>query len=258
MEFLRPSRRRTLLSEAVYILLNVGLALAVLITIIVINSPYPALALILLSKWRVLAVRPQHWFAHIISNTVDIIVGVSFAIFVYLASGSLFIQLLLTALYVAWLLVLKPGSKRSYVVAQASVGLFMGVMALAQVSHDWWSSAVVVVMWIIGYTTARHALGAYDEPHTHILSLVWGFVLAELGWLTYHWTFGYALSFTGNLQIPQVAIIAILLSFLAERTYASYHKHDKQVQFGDILLPLLLTVSVIGVLLTTFNSIRMI
>ncbi len=258
MEFLRPSRSRTLLSEAIYILLNVGLAIAALITVVVIGSPYPAFGLILLSKWRVLAVRPQHWFAHIISNMVDIIVGLSYVVFIYLAIGSFFVQLILTILYIAWLLVLKPRSKRSYVIAQASVGLFVGVMALAQVSYDWWSSAVVAVMWVIGYTTARHALGSYDEPHTHILSLVWGFVLAELGWVSYHWTFGYDFTFMGNLQIPQIAIITVLLSFLAERTYASYHTHDKKIQFSDVLLPLLLTISLIGVLLTTFNSIRMI
>lgn len=258
MEFLRPSRRRTLVSEIVYILLNVGLAVAILVTVLVINSPYPALALVLLSKWRVFAVRPQHWFAHVISNMIDAIVGVGFAFFIYHASGSLFVQLLLTLLYIAWLLLLKPRSKRKYVVAQASVGLFIGVMAVAQLSYDWWSSLTVLLMWLIGYAAARHALGAYEEPHTHILSLMWGFVLAELGWITYHWTFGYDFSFMGNLQIPQVAIVALLLSFLAERTYASYHAHDKKVHLSDILLPLLLTVSVIGVLLTTFNSIRMI
>jgi hypothetical protein len=40
-----------------------------------------ALALILLSKWRMLAVRPRHWPANIRANSVDLIVGLSILTF---------------------------------------------------------------------------------------------------------------------------------------------------------------------------------
>lgn len=257
MEFLRPSRRRTILSEAVYILLNILMSVAVLVVIVVSANPAPAFALVLLSKWRVLSVRPQYWAANIIANMVDIIFSLSMVLFLYAAGGSLIVQIALTVLYVAWLLFLKPRSKRLWVVLQAGIALFTGVGALMQVSYDWWASAVVLVMWVIGYSSARHALTAYKEPHFAILSLIWGLIVAEIGWLAYHWTFAYDLQFAGNLKISQTALIVILLSFLAERVYASYHR-DKKIRFNDVVLPLLLAVSSIVVLLTVFGSIRIV
>lgn len=252
MEFLRHSRRRNMLSEIIYVLLNVAVAGAILGIVLAVESPLPAFALVVLSKWRVLAVRPQYWIAHIIANAVDIIVSVSFVILLYAASGALFVQLGLTLLYVAWLLLLKPRSKRQLVVIQAGVSVFVGVSALAQVSYSWWSSAVVLAMWVIGYATARHVLSAYKEPHFQLLSLVWGVVVAEIGWMTYHWTFAYALNVTGKLMLAQVAIIVLLLSFLAERVYASYH-HHQSVRMPDVILPALLSLSSIGLLLTVFG-----
>jgi hypothetical protein len=255
MEFLRHSRRRTVLSETVYILLNILMAVAILVVVIVIESPLPAFALVLLSKWRVLAVRPQHWPAHIVANSVDIIVSLGYVVLLSAAGGALMTQIFLTALYIGWLLLLKPQSKRPLVIAQAGVGLFVGVSALMQISYDWWDTAVVLAMWVIGYSAARHVLTAYQEPHFSLLSLIWGFVVAEIGWLAYHWSFAYDLRVTGDLRLSQAALIVILLSFLAERVYASYHQH-KQIVLSDVLLPMLLVVSSIGLLLTVFGQIQ--
>lgn len=249
MEFLRPSRRRSIVSETIYILLNIAVAVAVLVSVLAVDSPLPAFALILLSKWRVLAVRPQYWWTNIVSNMVDIILGISYVILLYAASGALAAQIVLTILYVVWLLVLKPRSSRQMVVLQAAIGLFFGVSALEQISYNWWSSAVVVVMWAIGYFSARHVLTAYKEPHYSLLSLIWGLVIAELGWLTYHWSFAYNLHVTGNLKLSQAALFAVALSFLAERIYASYHKNNQSIRMSDIVLPLLLTVCTVGLLL---------
>lgn len=249
MEFLRPSRRRSVISEIIYILLNIAVAVLIFVTVLAVESPLPAFALVLLSKWRVLAVRPQYWWTNIVSNMVDVIVGLSFVVLLYAASGAQVTQIALTVLYIAWLLVLKPRSARALVVLQAGIGLFVGVSALEQISYSWWSSTVVVVMWAIGYFTARHALTAYKEPHYSLLSLIWGLVMAELGWITFHWSFAYNLHVTGGLMLSQAALFAFLLSFLAERVYASYHKNHQLIKLGDIVLPLLLTLSTIGLLL---------
>lgn len=254
MEFLRPSRRRTVLSETVYILLNVAMAVAVLGVVLAVENPLPAFLLILLSKWRILAVRPQYWLANVVANAIDMILGLSFVIFLYAASGAFVAQVILTLLYIAWLLLLKPQSKRHWVVLQAGIGVFFGVGALMQVSYDWWASAVVLGMWVIGYTAARHILTAYKEPHFALLSLIWGLVTAEIGWMAYHWNFAYNLPAAGDLQLSQAALIVALISFLGERTYASYHR-NKVVKLSEIILPILLCVSSIGLLLTIFNTI---
>lgn len=231
------------------------MAVAILVVVMIIESPLPAFALVLLSKWRVLAVRPQHWLAHIVANSVDIIVSLGYVVFLSAAAGALPVQIGLTLLYIAWLLVIKPSSKRSLVTTQAGVATFVGVSALMQVSYAWWDVAVVLAMFIVGCAAARHVLTAYQESHFRILSLAWGLIMAEIGWLVYHWSFAYDLRVAGNLKLSQAAIIATLLAFLAERTYASYHRHGS-VQVGDIILPILLVVSSIGLLLTIFGQIQ--
>jgi hypothetical protein len=258
MEFLRVAKRRSFLSEVIYILLNLALAGAVLGAVVATGTPWLAIALVLLSKWRVLAVRPRFWLAHIETNTVDLLTSVGLVLLMYLAgqSGSraaLAVQIVLAVLYALWLLVLKPRGKRVYVVLQAAVAIVVATMALASLSYSWSSSIVVIVMWVIGYASARHVLSAYSEPNVRLLSLIWGFVFAEIGWLCFHWMIAYTLPFAAGLKLPQVTIIAIALSFLAERVYGSYAKHDK-VQASDILLPLLLSLGIIAVLVLFFNN----
>lgn len=255
MEFLRAHKRRSLLSEIIYILLNIGLAIAILMFVWATGTPWLALLLVLLSKWRVLAVRPRYWFTHIESNMVDIIVGISTVILLYLVNQSaiqhgVIFQLIIAALYACWLLLLKPRAKRSAIALQASVAVTVGTIALASVSYEWPSFLVVLLIWVIGYSSARHVLAAYSETDVRILSLVWAFILAEIGWLTYHWTIAYPFIFAPTLKIPQMTIIVLCLSFLAERTYASYHKHGA-VKQSDIILPLLFTIGLLLALLVT-------
>jgi hypothetical protein len=255
MEFLRVVKRRSVLSETIYILLNIALAVGVLIAIWATGTPWLALALVLLSKWRVLAVRPRYWFAHIEANMVDFIVSISAVTLVFLAGQSaggrgVFAQVVLTLAYAAWLLLLKPRARRGFVVAQAGVAILLGTMSLASVSYEWPSSLVVACMWIIGYSSARHILVAYGDNDIRLLSLIWGFVVAELGWVAYHWTIAYPLFFLPGIKLPQEALLILGLSFLAERAYSSYHKHDV-IKQSDLVLPLVFTLSLFAVLLWT-------
>lgn len=251
MELLKTVRRRSFLSETAYIILNIALAIMLLVLVLVVNVPWPALGLVLLSKWRVFAVRSRYWAANIRANLVDTIVGISMVVFLYAASGDLATQIALTALYIAWLLFLKPRSKRAYVASQAMVGLMFGIGAIVQISPVLPVSLVVLLGWLVGYATARHVLSVQHESHINFLSLLWGFVIAEIMWLSYHWTIGYQIGST--LQLSQVVVIVAALSFLAERIYISNHKNG-QVLSSDVMMPTLLTLSVIGVVLFVFGG----
>jgi len=251
MELLRSVRRRSFLSEVAYIVLNIALAVTLLILVLVVNVPWPAFGLVLLSKWRIFAVRSRYWMANIRANLVDVIVGISMVVLLYAAAGDLPTQIALTALYVAWLLFLKPRSKRGHVVAQAAVGLIIGITAIVQVSPSFPSSVVVLLSWVIGYATARHVLSVQHESHINFLSILWGFVVAEVMWLGYHWTIGYHGS--KSLQLSQIVIIIGALGFMAERIYISYHRNGK-IQSSDIMMPALLSLSIIGVLLFVFGG----
>ncbi len=259
MEFLKIVRRRSFLSEVVYTVLNIALAVGIVLIIRATESPWLAVGLVLLSKWRVLAVRPRYWFVNIQSNLVDFIVSISTVIFLYTTyvgatdpSQKLIIMGILTALYIGWLLFLKPRSKRSYVVAQAGVALFTGVTALYIISYAWPASLVVLAMWLIGYATARHVFSSYDETHILFLSLLWGVVLAEIGWLAYHWTVAYAPLGLENVLFPRVSLTVFCIGFILHRAYDSFYHHQK-VRGNDILLPILFTASIIIVLPLILN-----
>lgn len=260
MEFLRSAKRRSLVSELIYFLLNIGLAIAILIVVWVGNSPLPAFALVLLSKWRVLAVRPRYWFAHIQANLVDLIVSTSYVVLLYAAGGAsmtdagMAVQIGLTILYSVWLLALKPRTKRAYVVAQAAVAMTVGTIALYSLAYNWPSSVVVIAMFVLGYSTARHILSAYSDTDVTLLSFIWGFVLAQIGWLAYHWTIAYSIPLIDSIKLPQVTLIVVAISFLAERIYASYARHGA-VKRADILLPMILSLSILVVVFALFNGV---
>ena len=259
MELLKIVRRRSFLSEVVYTALNVALAITVVLVIRATESPWPALGLVLLSKWRVMAVRPRYWFVNVQANLVDYIVGISTVVFMYgtylsLASPTqkVFILGLLTVLYAVWLLFLKPRSKRIYVAMQAGVALFAGFGALFTFAYVMPASVVVLITWLIGYATARHVLSSYEETHILFLSLIWGVVLAEIGWLAYHWTVAYTPLGIQSIIFPRVALSVFCIGFILHRAYDSYYHHQK-VRGNDIILPILFTASIIVVLPVLLN-----
>lgn len=243
MDLLKAHKRRTRLSESAYVALNIGLAVTLLVIVLVVQSPWLAFAAVLLGKWRALAVRPRFWFANLVANMVDLIVGASVVILLYGASGAPWLQLAITIFYVIWLLFIKPRSKRSYVAIQAACAVFLGITALSMVSFSWDVFVFVLVMWVIGFVSARHVLGSYDEPHTHMYSLVTGAIFAEIGWIGFHYLMAYPIPGFKLIQFSQLALFVTLYCFVAERAYASYHKHGT-VRRADVMMPILLTVSI--------------
>ena len=248
MDLLKVHRRRTKLSEAVYILLNIALAVALFFVVRASQASWLAIVLVLVSKWRALAVRPRFWFANLVANMVDIIVGISVVILLYSADNQLWLQALITALYAVWLIFIKPRSRRHYVAIQAGVSVFLGITALSIVGYAWDAFFFVAVMWMIGYVSARHILGSYEEPHTTLYSLIVGFLFVVIGWVGFHWMMAYPIMGFGDIQLSQLALFTTLFALVAERSYASYHKFGA-IRRSEVLLPILLTIAVV---VTTF------
>lgn len=262
MELLKIVRRRSFLSEVVYTVLNIALAIALVLVVYYTGSVWFGIALVILSKWRIFAVRVRYWYANILSNLVDIIVSVSYVVLLFTftqagldPSREAVVLGLATLLYSAWLLLLKPRSKRSFMVAQAGVAILLGTWALFTVTYNWPVSIVVLGMWVIGYSAARHVLSTYDnETYALLMGLLWGLVFAQIGWVSYHWAIAYALPFSTTVLLPQISILAVLVSFVAYKAYDSFYHHQK-VRTADIILPLLFSISVTVILLFLFNRV---
>src|ERR1700729_3396252 len=81
--------------------LHLGLLvlLPILVFILVrLDFVFPAYVVILLSKWRMFAVRPRFWASNIRANSIDIIVGLSVVLFMAHAASSPLLQLLFVVL----------------------------------------------------------------------------------------------------------------------------------------------------------------
>ncbi len=162
-----------------------------------------AAALVLLSKWRMLAVRPRYWLANIRANAVDIMVGISAVIFMANTSSASW-QLIWAVAYGLWLVVLKPGSSVLKVSLQAMTAQLLAFMALFMQWGDAPLVALVAAAWLISYLVARHFFTSFDEPHTPLYSHAWGYFSASLLWVLGHW-----LLFYGVLAQPTLLLTVI-------------------------------------------------
>jgi hypothetical protein len=149
-----------------------------------------AAALIILSKWRMFAVRIRYWPANIRANAVDIMVGVSVVVFMSSTSIGAW-QIIWAVAYGLWLIFLKPGSSTFQVSLQAVVAQLVTLMALFLVSGNMQLYALVVFSWFICYLCARHFFTSFDEPYTQLYSHVWGYFAAALVWILGHWLLFY-------------------------------------------------------------------
>lgn len=253
MELIRFAKRRSLVSEIFYILFNVALAFILFVLVLTVDNIWLPLGLALLSKWRILAVRPRYWWANLLSNTVDIIVTLGYVVFLYSAQGVIGLQIAFLVLFIGWLLFIKPRSSRVMVGVQALTAIFVGTTSVAFYLYDQNVVFMVIAMWVIGYASARHFLSVCDTDQTSFLSIVWGFLFAELGWIGYHWLFTYAVFGTADFKLVQLALIATLLSFLAGRAIAG--KTGGRVWRSDMVLPMVFSLGLVVVLALVFNNI---
>ena len=257
MELLKTTfRRKSFLSELVYFILNVGLAVAVLVIVRTVESPVPALLLVLLGKWRVFGVRPRYWFANIQANLVDVTVSVSAVMLMYSVSAlplALWLQIAILLLYIAWLVYLKPGNTKKAIVAQAETALLAGTTTIFVISYNWPLEFIVIAMAIVGYITARHVLTQFEEDHFRFLCVVWAFVMAQMGWILSHWVIAYTIPGI-DVRIPQAVLVVGLLSFVVYRVYSSYRLHG-QVRPADVVLPTVFSVGMALVLVVLFSRI---
>jgi hypothetical protein len=149
-----------------------------------------AYSVIVLSKWRMFAVRPRFWAANIRANAIDLMVGLSAVLFMA-ESTSLLLQILWVIAYAVWLLAIKPGTSLAMITLQAFLGQLAALTALYMVWTDGPVAALTVLTGLFCFLAARHFLDTFDEPYARMLAYVWGYFGAALAWLLSHWLLFY-------------------------------------------------------------------
>jgi hypothetical protein len=226
--------------------LLVAMLPALVYVMVRISVPQIALVLILLSKWRMLAVKPRHWPANIRANAIDIIVGVSLLTFM-IHSGSMVWQLIWALVYALWLLFIKPRSGVISVSAQALLGQFLGMMALLLHFGD--SATVILVLagWAICYAAARHFLTSFDEPLTRLFAHIWSYFGAALMWLAGHWLIFYG-------PIAQPTLILSVIGFGVASLYYMSETDKLSVFYRRQILFIMLTIVVVIIVLSDWGD----
>lgn len=221
-------------SQVLHIILVLLLPIA-LYVLVRINFAQLAVAIMLLSKWRMFAVKARHWPANIRANAVDIIVGVSTVLFMNKADSQA-VQFTWVVLYTLWLIVLKPRSTVLWVAVQAMIGQAMGLMALFAVYSSSSSTVLVLSSTLICYFAARHYFSAFDETLGRTTSYVWAYFSASIVWLLSHWLIYY-----GVIAQP-VLILSVVGYSLAGLYYLRHNDRlsiNVQRQFVVILTAIL-------------------
>jgi multisubunit Na+/H+ antiporter MnhF subunit len=233
--------------DVIHVGVNILFALALFYMVRYLNLAALAGVLVILSKWRVLAVQPRFWLPNIKANLVDAIVGLSTVALLYQADTNR-LALFWAGLFAVWLLFIKPKTSDRAVAFQALWAQFIGILtifittALLEVSF-----VGILLVWLVAWSASRHFLGNYEEPHYKTLSLVWALLVAQLAWVGFHWISYY--------QIFDVSIsnIAMLVTVIAGVLGALYHsmRMDKlsravileDILFGFALIAMILATS---------------
>lgn len=240
------------MSEIVYTLLNVVYAVLLLVLLIEFEGqPYLSYLVVFLSKWRVFAVRPRFWLSNIRTNLLDMLVGLSTVTLLWQNMHDLTYQFGITAMFIIWLLFIKPLSKRIWVLMQGGITQFVALMALFTVSHLLNVAVVAFLAGLIGFVVARHIINIYNNEYEDVvISAIWGMVVAEIAWLSYYWTIAYT-----PLKIPQVSIIASLLGYMTLIVYNYlYHHDDLKYIRRDLFAPVLFSIIAILMFVIFFNK----
>ena len=191
-------------SSVVYILFN--LLLPVLLCVLVrADLVTVTVVLLLLSKWRMFAVRPRFWWPNVRTNAVDILVGLSAIAYMYVAETDT-IAFGFAAIWAAWLLVLKPRISVLGVSLQALLGMVVSLLALFLIFKTAPLWVLVLMVATICFFTSHHFFHSFDEQYVRLLAYTWAYFGAALMWILGHWLIFYG-------PIAQPALILVTLGF---------------------------------------------
>ncbi|QQS65062.1 hypothetical protein IPO96_00680 [Candidatus Saccharibacteria bacterium] len=202
-----------------------------------------SVAVILLSKWRIFAVRARYWPAHLRSNSIDISVGLS-VVLLMSSTNSMLSHLLLAALYVIWLVVIKPRSSLVWVSMQALIGQ---TISLYTVFHIWGEHSVlflVAATALICVLAARHFLSSFDENMSRMIAYTWGYVTAAIVWLSTHW-----LIYFGTIAQP-----VLLISVMGYGTATLYYLDHKSALSKHVLRQVVITICALAFVIIMFSG----
>lgn len=246
------------ISGLFYVLLNALLAATVLLVVNLFDSLWLGLVVIAISKWRIFAVKMRFWWANLVSNLTDILVGVSYVLLIYyIGSEQLVYQGVLALLYVVWLLLIKPGTSTTKIMSQSLIAMFLINLNLSLFGYNWPVVIFLAVEVFVAYNIMGHYLknADFEIKYARLMSGIWALIMMELAWIYWHWMIGYV--FVAGIKVSQFAIVSTALTFLTYKVLffmnqeAGQNRRNLQI---DLLASIAFVVSLILVMLLFFSK----
>lgn len=253
-DYVLARKTRNVTSNMVHIFLNLLLGVGAVLITVISGSPILGILLVLMSKWRVFAVRARYLWLNIKSNLVDLIVGLSVVLLTYYA-GAEFVpfDFILMAFYSVWLLFIKPWSTETGTMVQSLIAVFLGMSASAIMAANLNPIVIVLLAFLIGYSASRHILIQSSDKDFTLTTLVCGLIFAEIAWLCNSWSIMYSFSGVG-VMIPQMAIILTIFAFVYNYTRRAMIKYQDEFSLQHVIGPVLFGVVLIAVVVLWFSN----
>ena len=253
-DFILMRKSRNIASNMVHIFLNLLLGVSAVLITVLSASPALGILLVLVSKWRVFAVRARYFFTNLKSNLVDIIIGISVVLLAYYAGPEFLpVDFILMALYSIWLIFIKPLSSENATLAQSIITVFLGISAVSIMSANLNTIVIVLLAFLVGYAASRHILVQGSDKDFTLTTLVCGLIFAEIAWLCQSWAIVYTFGNTG-IRIPQLAIILTIFAFVYNYARQAMVKYQDDFRFRHILGPIVFGVILIGIIVIWFSN----
>ena len=238
-----------LISGLFYVLLNALLAVAVVVLVNLFDAPWLGLAVIAVSKWRIFAVKIRFWWANLVSNLTDILVGISYVLLVYYIGGDQMIYQIGSALlYIIWLLMIKPGTSSLKIMTQSLIAMFLVNLNLSLFGYRWPILVFLMVEMFIAYNIMGHYLknADFEIKYTRLMSGIWALIMMELAWIYWHWMIGY--NFVAGIKVSQFAIVSTALTFLTYKVLF-YMNQEADQNHRNLQIDLLASIGFVVVLI---------
>lgn len=253
-DYVLARKTRNITSNLVHIFLNLLLGVGSVLITVLSGSPALGILLVLVSKWRIFAVRIRYLWLNIKSSLVDLIVGIAVVLLAYYAGSSfLAVDFLLMAFYCIWLLFIKPMSSERGAMAQSLVAVFLGMSAATIATANLDVAVLVLASFVIGYAASRHILIQSSDKDFTLTTLVCGLVFAEVAWLCQSWNIVYTFGASG-IRIPQIAIILTIFAFVYNYARQAIIKYQDDFRFKHIMGPVIFGAVLIGIIVLGFSN----
>ena len=240
---IKPSRG---FGYAIYLALNALLPILVLL-LVKAELADMAAGLIVLSKWRMLAVKTRFWIANLRANDIDIIIGLSVLVFM-MGTLSEWTRIVYVIAWALWLILIKPRTSSIWVSLQAWIGQVTGLMAIFSFSSRSQLIVLVLAVGFVCFFAAHHFFFSFDEPYIRLLAYVWGYFGAALTWVLGHWLVYHSF-------VAQPTLLLGALSFgLGTLYYLDHFDKLSSLVRKEILFVLSAVVMVVSIALLVFET----